>query len=206
MYGMGRVTGGFAGVVAAGVAALLLTVLPAVAGAAQATTTAPPPPSQNGNEPPPTQPKPTDPKAGAAAAELPPQNLDRIRKGIKEEPALTLDDNQLRFYVQVLAKLPRIEDIIGDYDLMNGPTRRGNPMTHNEFLSMVTPREMYGSAGIKPAEMLQFALVNWLGQAFVKRIVNDIQNARTQGELQEIRDRIDRELAALKGKRGGGGV
>jgi hypothetical protein len=78
-------------------------------------------------------------------------------------------------------------------------------MTHDEFLAMVTPREMYGSAGIKPAEMLQFALVNWLGQAFVKKIVEDLQNAKNEREIREIRDRIDRELAALRARRSGGG-
>jgi hypothetical protein len=168
---------------------------PAAAAQSQGTSTAPPPtPRTNGSA-----------AAGQpAAGDLPAQNLDRIKKGLRREKKLTLDENQLRFYVQVLAKLPSIEELIGDYDLMNGPTRGGAPMTHSEYLAMVTPREMYGSAGIKPAELLQFALVNWLGQAFVKKIVQDLQNARTEREIREIRDRIDRELAALKGRRGGG--
>jgi len=198
---MRNLTGGVAGLLA-----LVLCVSPALARAQS--TPPPPPPTQNGTRPPPEPPKPPEPPdqqiTARTGAELPPQNLDRIRKGLSQEPRLKLDENQLRFYVQVLAKLPRIEDLIGDYDLMNGPTRGGNPMTHNEFLGLVTPREMYGSAGIKPAEMLQFALVNWLGQAFVKRIVNDLRNARSEREIQEIRDRIDRELAALRGRRGGG--
>ena len=182
-------------------AAVLVAALSVPSSAlAQSQGTSAPPPA-----PPQNQTRPTERPPDQDPTKLPPQNLDRIRKGLREENKLTIDENTVRFYVQVLAKLPSIEELIGDYDLMNGPTKRGAPMTHNEYLAMVTPREMYGSAGIKPAELLQFALVNWLGQAFVKKIVQDIQNARSESELREIRQRIDRELAALKGRQGGGG-
>jgi hypothetical protein len=81
---------------------------------------------------------------------------------------------------------------------MNGPTPRGNPMTHAEFLNMVTPREMYSSAGIKPTEILQMALVNWVGKALISKGLAEIANAKSQREIEEIRARIDRELAALR--------
>ena len=170
--------------------ALAGTAAPAVA------QTPPPPPTQGSG----STTKPTSATQDPGKPPIPPQNLDRIRKGLTKEPVLSVDDGQIKFYMEILAKLPRIEEIVGKYDLMNGPTRRGAPMTHQEFLAMVTPKEMYGSAGIKPAEMLQFALVNWLGQAFVKRVVEDIRNASSERELQAIRDRIDRELAAIRGK------
>ena len=174
---------------------LVLALITPARSAAQ--TQAPPPASQGTQKPaPPTTTQAPDKTTPA----IPPQNLDRIRRGLSREPVLTVDDGQVRFYMEILAKLPRIEEIIGKYDLMNGPTRRGAPMTHQEYLAMVTPREMYGNAGIKPAEMLQFALVNWLGQAFVKRVVEDLRNASSEREIQAIRDRIDRELAALRGK------
>ena len=175
--------------------ALLLCTPPVAAAQPQS-----PPPQQSGAQ------AGDPPRSVETPPQTPPMpNLDRIKKGLRQEKKLTLDEGQLRFYVQVLAKLPRIEDLIGDYDLMNGPVRGGGAaFTHNEYLGMVTPREMYSTAGIKPAEMLQFALVNWLGQAFVKRIVQDLQNARSEREIREIRERIDRELAALKGRKEGG--
>ena len=135
---------------------------------------------------------------------MPAPNLDRIRAELKREPRISFDDGQVRFYLEVLAKLPTVEELFGKYDVMNGPTRRGNPMSHQEFLAMVTPREMYGSAGIKPGELLQFALTGWLGRAFVTKVIEDLLKASTEREVREIRDRIDRELAALK--RGGGQV
>ena len=131
------------------------------------------------------------------------QALDRIRKGLEKPPSRLLQDERLRFYALVIAKEPTIEQIIGSYDLKYGPTRGGNPMSHQEFLNMVTPREMYGSAGVRPAELLQFALVNWAGQAIIKRGIEALHKAKSERELQEIRDRIDKELEALR-RRGGG--
>jgi hypothetical protein len=69
---------------------------------------------------------------------------------------------------------------------------------------MVTPRETVASSGgIKPTEMLQFAITNWLGQMLVRKALNEIANAKSEAEVQEIRDRIGKELAALTGKGGG---
>ena len=129
-----------------------------------------------------------------------PIDLDRIRDGVTRPPQLVIDDGRLKIYVEVIAKWPRFSDLVKGYDLRNGPTARGNPMTHGEFLAMVTPREMYGSGGIRATEMLQMALVNWAGKALIKKGLEAIGNARSDREIAEIRARIDRELAALRGR------
>ena len=125
--------------------------------------------------------------------------LARIRKGVAADATLKLDDRQFRYYVQILAKQQAFTQFTKGYNWKDGATRGGNPMTHQEFLNMVTPREMYSSAGITPTDLLQFSITNWLGQALIKKALNDISNARTERELREIRDRIDRELALLRG-------
>ncbi|HEX7779920.1 MAG TPA: hypothetical protein VF424_11795 [Vicinamibacterales bacterium] len=150
--------------------------------------------AQDQTAPPATQP--SNPPAGAAQAAA---DLERIKAQLNRAPVLKLDDNQLRFYVEVIGKQPSIADVIGSYDLINGPTRRGAPMTHQEFLNMVTPQEFYGSGGIKASELLQFAVTNWLGQQIIKKAIEDIRNANSEREVEEIRARINRELAALKG-------
>jgi hypothetical protein len=149
--------------------------------------------------PPPTTPAQSQSSSAAPSAAQATSDLERVKAQLNRTPTLKLDDQQLRFYIEVVAKQPSIADIIGTYDLMNGPTKRGAAMTHQEFLNMVTPKEMYGSQGIKPGELLQFALTNWLAQQAIKRAIEDIKNARTEHEVQEIRARIDRELAALRG-------
>ena len=142
-----------------------------------------------------SQSSPAQPASAAQTA----SELERVKALLNRAPVLKLDDQQLRFYVEVVAKQPSIADMIGTYDLMNGPTKRGAPFTHQEFLNMVTPQELYGSGGIKAHELLQFAVTNWLGQQIIKRAIEDLKNARTEREVQEIRARIDRELAALRG-------
>ena len=140
--------------------------------------------------------QPSNPPATAAQAAA---DLERVKAQLNRAPVLKLDDNQLRFYVEVIGKQPSIADVIGSYDLINGPTKRGAPMTHQEFLNMVTPQEFYGSQGIKSYELLQFALTNWLGQQLIKKAIEDIRSANSEREVEEIRARINRELAALKG-------
>jgi hypothetical protein len=154
--------------------------------------------SQPGSSSQPQSQSPSSTAQPASAAQTTAE-LERVKALLNRAPALKLDDQQLRFYIEVVAKQPSIADMIGTYDLMNGPTKRGAPFTHQEFLNMVTPQELYGSGGIKAHELLQFAVTNWLGQQIIKRAIEDLKNARTDREVQEIRARIDRELAALRG-------
>lgn len=169
-----------------GLAFTITLTIPVTAGAQDQTAPSPAQQSTKPSNPPPT--------AAQAAADL-----ERVKAQLNRAPVLKLDDNQLRFYVEVIGKQPSIADVIGSYDLINGPTRRGAPMTHQEFLNMVTPQEFYGSQGIKSYELLQFALTNWLGQQIVKKAIEDLRNAKSDREVAEIRARIDRELAALRG-------
>lgn len=125
-------------------------------------------------------------------------DLNRIRQALDGSPAFKIDDSQLRYYVEILAKQRTFAEYVKGYDLKNGPTKGGNPMTHQEFLNLVTPREFYSSGGITAIETLQFALTNWLGQSLVKKAIEDLQNARTEREVDEIRARINRELEALR--------
>ena len=148
---------------------------------------------------------PLDPPAATAPAEpstsqapiISERELERIKRAISRSPVVKIDDEGFRFYVEIVAKQPTFAEYSKGYDFMHGPTRRGNPMTHQEYLQMVTPRELHSSAGIKPTEILQMAVTNWLGQALIKKAVEEMLQARTDRERDEIRARIDRELAAL---------
>ena len=143
-------------------------------------------------------PQPNPPQQTPAPALLTPEELERIKLGLLR-PEFKVDDSKLRFYVEVVGRFPSWVEIAKGYDLINGPTKRGNPMTHAEYLGLVTPRDLIGSGGIKPVEILQFALVNWAGQALIKKAVQEFSQARDERELREIRERIDRELAILTG-------
>ena len=150
---------------------------------AQSQTQLPPSPS-----PRPPQPTPS----------LPSTNLDNIKKALSHPPALNLAGDQMRFYLEVYGKQPQFWSFIGSYDLRNGPVKHST-MTGQEFLDMMRPKELYSSAGITAPELLQFALTNIAAQALIRNAVRDIRNARTEAEVRDIRERIDRELRALKG-------
>ena len=140
-------------------------------------------------------------QAPATPVTATPAELERIRRALGQPTVLKLDDRQLRFYLEVIGRQPpkfSSADFFAGYDLINGATARGNPMSHKEFLDMVTPQELHSSAGITVSEMLQFAMTNWLGQSLLKKALDDVRNAKTEREVQEIRERIDRELAALR--------
>lgn len=145
----------------------------------------------------------SDGGAVAPKAESLPIDIDHVKEGAQKQPAVRLDDQQLKFYVLVLAKAPKFEDFVGDYDLRNGPTRGGAAMTHQEFLNMVTPKELkelFGSTSGSSFAMFQAAIMNAVGQSLIKRAVLDIRNARDPREVQAIRERIDHELSALLGR------
>jgi hypothetical protein len=145
----------------------------------------------------------TAPTADQPATPLP-VNVDQIQRQLQQQPAVKLDDQQLRFYVLVLGKEPpKFFDFIGDYDLKNGPTKGGAAMTHQEFLNMVTPKELnelFGSTSSSSFAMFQAAVMNAAAQSLIKKGLEEIRHARNEREVQAIRERIDRELSALLGK------
>jgi hypothetical protein len=151
------------------------------------------------------QPPPQPPPAGPPPQSKSPDDLDRIKAAPKRPNTIILTDPQVRFYVEIRERFPSVEEMFRGVDLLYGPRAGGPAFTHAEYLSMVTPRDTIASSGgIKPTEMLQFAVTNWLGQMLVRKALEEINNAKSEAEVQEIRDRITRELAALTAGRGGG--
>ena len=110
---------------------------------------------------------------------------------------MKIDERQLRFYLEVVARRPTFADYAKGYDFINGPTKGGNPMTHQEFLRMVTPKEFYSTAGITPLDQIQLAFTNYVGQALIRKALDELKQAKSEREVQAIRERIDRELDAL---------
>jgi hypothetical protein len=140
----------------------------------------------------------------AAATTDPPQAIDmpidlaRIKRGLTRDRVFELKDTVPTFRVEIVGKFPTFEERFGKVDLQYGAVP-GTPMTHADFVEMVTPRIMNSSGGITASETLQFALVGFLAKAAVKKALNAYTTRQAQEELRAIRLQIDRELAALRG-------
>lgn len=127
-----------------------------------------------------------------------PESLARIREAVGHEPTLRIENGQLKIYVEVIGNWPSFADHTKGYDFVNGPTGYGNPMSHQEFLEMTTPKDMYSTAGIQPAEILTMAAVNAVGQWAIVKALNKISTSRKEKQLRDIQAQIDAELAAIK--------
>jgi hypothetical protein len=70
-------------------------------------------------------------------------------------------------------------------------------LSHAEFVSMSTPRDLFSSAGIRPGEVLMMAAVGAVGQWALAKAIDKWSTSRREKELRDIRALIDAELAAL---------
>jgi hypothetical protein len=161
--------------------AVCLTATPALAAAQSAPRVAPPP------------------NAKVQAATTSPVDLGRIRDAVNRDPAIKVDDGLVRFYLQINAPRLTIADLMKDEDLKHAPVA-GAPITHSEFLAMVTPKEVYGGGGIRPTELAQMAITGIIGQILAKKAFESITDTWRARQLREINERIDLELAALRGR------
>ena len=92
---------------------------------------------------------------------------------------------------------------MGDFDLKNGRVP-GAAMTHDEFLSMVTPKDLHSTTGISAMETLGVALTSWGMISLVKKAYEEYKKASTERERRAIQEQIERELRELQRRRGGG--
>jgi hypothetical protein len=175
--------------------AVLLVCLTSVPSFAGQTQTPPPPP--------PTSPVPTTPPAPTQSPDDPatplPVDIERIKRALDSTSPISTDRSKIRFYIETVAKRQTFKDYIGTRDLRYGPVK-GSNMTHQDFLDMVTPKLLNSSAGFTATDTLQAALFNWVVQTAVRKGINALKNARSEAEVAAIREQIDRELAALRGR------
>lgn len=174
--------------------------------------TPPPSSAQAGQPAPPGQGQPAGaPQQDPPDAELP-VSLSRIRKGLSNEMPLKLDlpirEDIPRYYMEVNAT-PDFNAFLQGFDLKYGPVP-GAGMTHQEFMQMVTPKDVYSQAGFGGLEILtanlSFAAIMYLAT----KAFNAMREAKNERELQQVREQIQRELAGLQktnaaAKKPGGG-
>lgn len=172
----------------------LLLLLHVGAGSAAAQTPPSSPPAQS------------PASAGASVPQTPvelPTDLGKIKDAVKSQGTFLslLDKNPLRIYVETKSTFPTFTDLVGGFDLRNGPTPFA-AVTHQEIVEQSRPNKLYASVGITLTEGLKAAVLMYTqGKAFelLKAGMREIREAKTEAERKAIMARMEKELAALKG-------
>jgi hypothetical protein len=92
-----------------------------------------------------------------------PLDLQRIERQLRQSPSEREEHDglQLRYFIDVYGKSPRVELFAPDTDLKFGPTPYGAP-THKDMLQQVTPKEF-------SAPVMDFnGLVRWFSDKLGK--------------------------------------
>ena len=112
---------------------------------------------------------------------------------------MRIDDGRVRFYVEVTApRGPTFKELTVNFDLRNGPVP-GAGMTHQEFLGIVTPNlRYYGGTG-EALKAAAWGVGEYAAFWAIRKLYKELGEAKDERRAKEIRDQIDRELAALRG-------
>jgi len=136
-----------------------------------------------------------------------PVSLARIQKGLAKPQTVRLNPDRQVFRVEIFGQKPTIEDILGK-DFLKGPVPYGG-MTHQEFLSMVTPKDVQGMAAFSNKQGISVAAtpvrLQWALQAAIHKYDEAKDNRAKEAARKEVQDALDalrraRRAAGLEDK------
>ena len=152
----------------------------------QQPTPAPPAPVAPSPQPPPTALDPDDL----------PVSLDRIRTAIEQAPALRVDSGRPVYRTEVFGRKPTIEEILGP-EFWKGAVAYGG-MTHQEFLNMVTPKDVQGYAAFSNREAFTVAATSLALQWAVLKAIDKFKDARSEREKEAARREVEEAMKDLE--------
>ena len=140
----------------------------------------------------------------SAPAENLPVSLDRIQRALAAPAPLDLKEQHPVFRLEVFGKKPTLEDLLGERFWV-GPTPYGG-MTHQEFLNMVTPKELQPYAGFTGNYLVAETLLTLSEQWALKQAIRHFRDAHGERERQAARKEVLDALAALEKARRDAGL
>ena len=162
-----------------------------LAAALSAAGSAAPRAQENGHASPPAEPATTtlDPDSL-------PVSVKKIQRALLRDPAIRVAEQRTKFRVEVFGRKPTIEEILGP-DYHRGPAPYGG-MTHQEFLNVVTPKDVQGYAAFDNKEGAMVAVTSFAIQYALAKAIKKFQEARQERERAEAKREVDEALAALR--------
>jgi hypothetical protein len=135
-----------------------------------------------------------------------PVSIDRIRKALGREPSISTDTStaQPTFRVRIEENLPVRIPFFTPRDVSVGVLPPG-PMSHYEFLRMVTPEQARPYAAFNQKELAIVTATTIANALIAKAAVAGIRAARTsmqQRRLERLRREIAADVAAIEAAAG----
>ena len=144
-------------------------------------------------------------QAPKVKAEDLPVDIDRIQRALANTPKLRFDkDDRPVFRVEVFGEKPTIDDILGP-DWARGPVPYGG-MTHQEFLDMVTPKDVQGYAAFSNKEGAVVAATSFLLQWTLQKAIAKFRNSQDERAREAARQEVLDALKALEDARAKAGL
>ena len=123
-------------------------------------------------------------------------SIRRIQRRLARPPAIRTDSSRAVFRIEVFGRSPTIDEILGP-DWKRGPTPYG-AMTHQEFLSIVTPKDVQGYAAFDNKQGMIVAATSFALQWAVRQAVQKLSDAKTKRQQEDAQKEVDEALAALR--------
>jgi hypothetical protein len=128
-----------------------------------------------------------------------PVSVEKIQKAISRPAAIEPRSDRVVFRVEVFAKKPTVEDILGP-DYLKGPVSYGG-MTHSEFLNMVTPIEFKGYSMFLNKEAMLLAAASFATQWALMKAIDKLKDARTERAKEAARREVLEAMNELEAAR-----
>jgi hypothetical protein len=125
-----------------------------------------------------------------------PVSVDRIQRRLSRPPAIRPEVTRHVFRVEVFGRKPTIDEILGP-DWRKGPTPYGG-MTHSEFLSLVTPKDVQGYAMYDNKQAMIVAATSFALQWALRQAVKKLDDAKTNRQREAAQKEVDEAMAALR--------
>lgn len=125
-----------------------------------------------------------------------PVSIEKIQRALSREPAIRVTEQRAVFRVEVFGRKPSIEEILGP-DFHRGPVAYGG-MTHQQFLNMVTPKDVQGYAAYDNKQAAVVALTSFAFEYTLAKAIKKFNEARLEREREEARREVEEALAQLR--------
>ena len=132
-----------------------------------------------------------------------PISIEKIQKALQEKPLIVLKEPDLNsdsglptFRIGIEGQKITIDEILGP-DYLRGPVPAG-AMTHQEFLNMVTPKDVQGYAAFSNKQAATVALTSFAMQWALKTALQAFHDAKDARAKEAARKEVEEALEALR--------